>query len=152
MVSGCSLAIACEGNGIMPAILNIQLSPDIESTAMAYGCFRILILNSQAWKGLCTLLASCGIQYVYIIIYLSIYIYTYQIVALPRNQSLGFILGNPWPRDLVIPKRERAVQYIDTTNHVHIKIAGLKWIFIHPTQNGIFIGIDPYRTHMYIYI
>jgi hypothetical protein len=28
---------------------------------------------------------------------------------------------------------------------VHIKIAGLKWMFndVHPPKNGIFIGIDP---------
>ena len=27
---------------------------------------------------------------------------------------------------------------------VHIKIAGIKWMWITPIQNGIFVGIDPY--------
>ena len=50
----------------------------------------------------------------------------------------------------------------NSTPSVHIKIAGLKWMFIplklgfmdvHPTKHGIFIGIDPQPYHIvYIYM
>jgi len=56
--------------------------------------------------------------------------------------------------DMVVLHPHIIWQWVKTnsTPSVHIKIAGLKWMFIplklgfmdvHPTKHGIFIGIDP---------